>query len=194
MIYEKEITVEVACGFQELERILSENNFEIKEDYRVVDIYMVKNDCLIDNNYLDVLKKCVLIRNIIENDKETKQITYKYKEFDDFGEIIKQGKINCKVESIEDAKKLLEFIGYNQLIKIVDCIYVYANDVSELSVQLVNDKHIYIEVEEKCNFIDKSYNDIEEMKKVIKDYNIPIVDNNYFVKKAEIELKEKFLG
>ena len=67
---------------------------------------------------------------------------------------------------------------------------VYSNDVDEFAVQVVNNKHIYIEIEEKGNYIEKTYKSIDEMIEVIKKYEIPIKNENYFVKKAEIELKE----
>ena len=69
---------------------------------------------------------------------------------------------------------------------------VYANDKDELVIQEVNNKHIYIEIEDKCHYTKIVYNSIDEMKEVIKKYSIPIKNNNYFVKKAEIELKETY--
>lgn len=67
---------------------------------------------------------------------------------------------------------------------------VYSNGNDEFVVQIVNNKHLYIEIEEKCNYTDKIYKTIDEMIDVIKKYDIPIKGDNYFVKKAEIELKE----
>lgn len=46
-------------------------------------------------------------------------------------------------------------------------IIVYANESTELAVQLINNKHIYIEIEEKCNYVDKVFSDIEEMKETL---------------------------
>ncbi len=190
MVYENEITVEVDTNLENLKSILINNKFKIKEEYDVVDHYMLRKDYKINENNLDILKNCILIRKIIEDKKTTNLLTYKYKEYNDSNEIIKQGKINCKVDSTIAAQELLEAIGYYKLIEINDHIIVYANEMTELSVQLVNNKHIYIEIEEKCNFIDKTYESIEDMKEEINKYQIPIKDNNYFVKKAEIELME----
>lgn len=67
---------------------------------------------------------------------------------------------------------------------------VYATDKDELVIQNVNNKHIYIEIEDKCNYANKFYNSVDEMKSVIINNNIPIKNNNFFVKKAEIELQE----
>ena len=41
--------------------------------------------------------------------------------------------------------------------EIKDHITVYANNDTELSVQQVNNKHTYIEIEDKCHFINKTY-------------------------------------
>lgn len=79
---------------------------------------------------------------------------------------------------------------YEELLRINDHLIVYANQVDEIAVQLVNDKYIYIEIEQACHRIDRVYNGIEEMKNVITKYAIPIKENNYYVKKAEIELRE----
>ncbi len=79
---------------------------------------------------------------------------------------------------------------YEELLRIDDHIIVYANQEDEIAVQLVNDKHIYIEIEEKCYTINRVYRNIEEMKNVIAKYTIPMKENNYYVRKAEIELRE----
>lgn len=190
MIYEKEITVEVDCGIKELEDILKLNNFDKKEEYDLIDCYMIKKGYDSNLDGLEILKQCILIRDVIEENKETRLITYKYKKYDDNGDILVQGKVNCKIESIDEAQQLFEAIGYFKLLEIRDHITVYVNDDTELSVQEVNNKHVYIEIEDKCNYINKSYSNIEEMKYDISKYNIPVKDNNYFVKKALIELNE----
>ena len=192
MIYENEITVEVDCDEQELLNILKINKFKKKEQYDLIDYYLIKKDYDTNLDEIELLKQCILIRHIIEENNEIKMITYKYKEIDEKGDIIKQGKINCKIDSIKDVIKIFEAIGYTKIIEIKDHISVYANKDTELSVQQVNNKHIYIEIEEKSHFINKSYSSIDEMKKEFQKYNIPIKDNNYFVKKAIIELKENY--
>ena len=160
------------------------------EVYDLNDIYLInKNDK--ENDYLLMLNKCVLIRDIIEKNKETKVLTYKYKEYNNLKEIKKQSKINVYIDDIENMKLLLEKLNFEELIKINDHMLVYANETDELVIQNVNNKHIYIEIEDKCNYANRFYKSIDEMKKVITKYQIPIKNNDYFVKKAEIELNEK---
>lgn len=191
MNYENEITVEVNTNMNDLIKILESKGFKLKEAYNLNDIYLInKRDK--NNDYLQVLNKCVLIRHIIEDDKENKLLTYKYKEYNKNKEITKQGKINVKVDDIDNSKLLFEKLGFEELIKIYDKLYVYATDRDELVVQSVNNKHIYVEIEDKCHYANRIYNSVDEMKAVIIDNSIPIKNNNYFVKKAEIELQEMY--
>lgn len=192
MNFENEITVLVNSELNDIKKYLSNLGFKVMEKYCVNDIYMI-NKCYVDNEHsLELLKKCVLIRNIIDESGSKKFLTYKYKEYNDKEEIIKQGKINVKVDSIDNSRKLLEALNFEKLISINDNLTVYSNGVDEIVLQYVNNKHVYIEIEDKCNYIDKKYNSIEEMIDVIKKYNIPIKDDNYFVKKAYIELSEVY--
>ena len=64
-------------------------------------------------------------------------------------------------------------------INYTDFIGTWHNDADHQSymyIQNVNGKHIYIEIEEKCCFIDKHYNSIQEMKNVIELYRIARID------------------
>ena len=189
MNYENEITVEVDTSLEEVINILETKGFKLKEVYDLNDIYLINKNNK-KGDYLSMLKNCVLIRNVIEEEKEKKLLTYKYKEYNDNKEITKQGKIVVKIDDIENSKLLFEKLGFEELIRINDHMFVYATDKDELVIQNVNNKHIYIEIEDKCNYADRFYNSIDEMKKVIIENNIPIKNNNYFVKKAEIELQE----
>ena len=55
-----------------------------------------------------------------------------------------------------------------------------------MAVQLVNDKYIFIEMESDEN----NKKSIEELEKDLLSYNLSIDKNNFFVKKAEMMLKE----
>ena len=191
MKYEDEITIEVDSTLSNVKSILERNNFKVKEKYTVNDIYMIKSDDDLKDNYLDNLKHCLLIRNILAENKDRKVITYKYKEYNDKEEIVKQGKIDLEIVSIDEAKKFLEAINYEEYVRVYDNLTVYANDTSELILQEVGN-HIYIEMEANCDYIDRTYKDANEMIEDIKKYNIPIRGSNYYVKKAEVALKEKY--
>lgn len=188
MIVDNEITVLVTSTYEKLHKILLENNFSVKEEYRLNDIYMIDESMdILRCNILDVLKRCILVRDIIGIKKV---LLYKYKKYDDKGDILEQGKVECPVYDIEKAIKFMESINYKQLFKIYDKCIVYANDRTELVVQLVNDKYMFIEMEQTCEYIDRKYSNVEELKNDLNSYNLPIDKNNYFVKKAELILRE----
>ena len=110
-----------------------------------------------------------------------------YKEYDENENIINQGKSKVQVINREDAKTFLNTVGYKELIRVIDNIEVYEKDGLELCVEDVNDKYLFIEIEEN-----EKYNTIEKMIKALDDTKIDYDKNNYFVKKAKIIFEEKY--
>lgn len=192
MKYDNEITVEVDLSLDELINLLLDRGFKKREEYTINDIYMVDKNCSMETSYLEVLKHCILIREIRGEKRCRNVLTYKYKEFNEKNEIIKQGKINVGIDNNENAKEFFETIGYKKLVTIKDEVTVFEDGNMEFCVQHVNNKHVYIEIEQKSNYIDKFYSSTDEIIKAFNMYNIPIKRKDYFVKKAEIELKEKY--
>ena len=185
---EIEITVRVNVSYEKLEEELKQNNFIKKEEYIVNDSYLINSLINItDMKSLDILKKCVLVRDIVGI---LKQLLYKYKKYDNNGNIIEQGKIKCPVTDINKAMEFMNAIGYEKLFNIYDKCIVFANDKTELVVQLVNDKYIFIEMESEPQYINRKYENVEELKDDICSYNLSIDKSNFFVKKAELILNE----
>lgn len=185
---EIEITVRVNVSYEKLKEELKQNNFIRKEEYIVNDSYLINSLINItDMKSLDILKKCVLVRDIVGI---LKQLLYKYKKYDNNGNIIEQGKIKCPVTDINKAMEFMNAIGYEKLFDIHDKCIVFTNDKTELVVQLVNDKYIFIEMESEPQYINKKYENVEELKDDICSYNLSIDKSNFFVKKAELILNE----
>ena len=185
---EIEITVRVNVSYEKLKEELKQNNFIKKEEYIVNDSYLINSSINItDMKSLDILKKCVLVRDIVGI---LKQLLYKYKKYDNNGDIIEQGKIKCPVTDINKAMEFMNAIGYEKLFDIRDKCIVFANDKTELVVQLVNDKYIFIEMESEPQYIKRKYENVEELKDDICSYNLSIDKSNFFVKKAELILNE----
>lgn len=188
MKIETEITVTVKCDYDTLKKELEKNNFKIVEEYEIKDIYMIdKNIDLKQLSTLDILKKCILVRDIVDIKKS---LLYKYKEYAENWDIIKQWKVECPITDISKATDFMESINYKQLFKIYDKCIVFANNETELVVQAVNDKYLFIEMETNCEHIDRKYNSEQEMIDDLNSYNLPIDNSNYFAKKAEIILKD----
>jgi inorganic diphosphatase len=188
MKYENEITVQVTCSYEELHNILIKQGFKIIEKYTIIDEYLINKFIDISNkNSLDILKECVIVRNIKNKEKE---LLYKYKEYNDLGDIVKQAKVICKINDVKEAINFMKTIGYKELIHIKNNSVVYTNGKTEFAVQLVNDKYIFIELEDKSEYLNRIYSSIDDMKKELSSYNIPIIKDNYFAKKAVIVLEE----
>lgn len=188
MKMEKEITMLVTSDYNTLKQKLESQGFSIKEEYEINDNYMIdKNIDLRSLSKLEILQNCILVRDIINIKKV---LLYKYKKFASNGDILEQGKIECPIEDILKGINFMESINYKKLFKIYDKCIVFANNETELVVQLVNNKYIFIEMESNCEYIDRKYNSINEMKDDINRYNLPIDKSNYFIKKAELILDE----
>ena len=78
MIFENEITVEVNSNLEKLQQLLKKNNFKIMKVYDLIDIYMVPKNINKNDNYLEILNRCVLIRNVVSKTSNRKIITYFY--------------------------------------------------------------------------------------------------------------------
>ena len=188
MKMETEITVLVKTDYNTLKRELEKNGFQLIKEYEVKDDYMISNDVNLSNlTKLEILQKCILVRDVVNIEKK---LLYKYKKYDSNGDIIEQGKVECPVLDINNAIVFMKSINYKQLFKIYDKCLVFANKETELIVQLVNDKYIFIEMESICDHIKRKYNSIDELKEDLNRYNLPIDNSNYFVKKAELILNE----
>ena len=188
MQMETEITVLVKSDYDTLKKELEQNGFVIKEQFVLRDIYLLNNKINISNmDSLDILKNCVLVREVIGIEME---LVYKYKKYDNNGDILEQGKVECPITDVKKAIQFMDAIEYKELFIINDKCIVFANDRTELMVQLVNNKYIFIEMEAKCKYIDKVYANIDGLKEDICSYNLSIDKSNFFVKKAEIILNE----
>lgn len=184
MQMEKEITVLVNSDYETLQKDLYEKGFKIEEEFNFNDVYMLDERVDISNmNYLDILKNCILVRNSVGIEME---LLYKYKKYDVNGDILEQGKVKCPITDVDKAVRFMETIHYKRMFDINDDCIVYTNGKNKLAVQLVNDKNIFIEMESDENN-DES---VDEMKEDILSYNLSIDESNFFVKKAELMLKE----
>ncbi len=190
MIYGKEITVLVHSSYDELNKALLKNGFNAIETYSLKDIYMIKKNIdVFQSNYRNILKNCILVRNVIGIEKI---LLYKHKKYDEQSNILEEGKVECPIEDVDKAVEFMKTINYKVLMNINDECTVYSNNSIELVVQKVNDKHIFIEMEDSFSSSDIIFDSTINMINEINKYNLPIKKDNYFVSKAEIILKEQY--
>jgi len=183
-----EITVKVTSSKKELISILESKNFTSGRTFSLNDYYFIPNNLDINNTSTrEILAKAIIVRDIFENNEYIKKITYKIKNFDDNGNILNQKSINCNITNIEEAKDLLTAIGYKEIMNIKENNVVYSKNKLELAVKEVINGDILIEVETEPN---TEFDTIDKLKLTVSNLEIPILPNEFFIKKAEIELNK----
>lgn len=186
-----EITVKLKCNIEEISEKLEKNNFTVVEKFYLHDKYFIPKALnLKDLTSREILSKAILLRNFDEEIPNIKQykFTFKRKQIDNDGTILKQDKVECEIANIEDGEKFLKAIGYTEIINIKEHDIVY--EKNGLKIALIDiengDKLIEAETVDDNEEIDT----IEKVKQKIEKLNIPIDESNYFVKKAEIKLEK----
>jgi predicted adenylyl cyclase CyaB len=183
-----EITVKAICSKEKLISVLIKKGFTSGRTFTLDDYYFIPKELDIKNlDTREIISKCIIIRDIFDNNIHSKEITYKIKEFNDNGDILSQKAINCDIYDIEQAKLLLESVGYKQIMNIKEDDIIYLKDGLELAIKDIKNGDILIEVETEPN---SDFDTINKLKNVITNLEIPIVANEFFVKKAEIELNK----
>lgn len=183
-----EITVKIKYNLDELYNILEKKDFKIVDKFSMDDAYFVPNEIDLDKtNSREILMQAVLVRDITGkiSNRRTKKMTFKIKNFDEYGNILSQSAVNCDILNTDDAKRLLNAIGYQEIMNIKENDIVYEKDGLQLAIKDIENGDNLIEVETTES---ADLNTIEKLIKKINEIEIPIYTDNYFVKKAEIEL------
>lgn len=185
-----EITLKIKCELNEFYEIMKKKGFKVIDKFRLDDTYFIPKDLKLNKtNIRYILSKAVLVRDITDeiSDEKTKLITFKIKEFDENGKILNQESVNCKIYDIEDAKKLLKAIGYKEIMNIIEDDVVYEKEGFEIAIKDIKNGDKLIEIETTDN---EELDTIEKLIKKVNELEIPIYTDNYFVKKAEVELEK----
>lgn len=185
-----EITLKIKCELNEFYEIMKKKGFKVIDKFRLDDTYFIPKDLKLNKtNIRYILSKAVLVRDITDeiSDEKTKLITFKIKKFDENGKILNQESVNCKIYDIEDAKKLLKAIGYKEIMNIIEDDVVYEKEGFEIAVKDIKNGDNLIEIETTDN---DELDTIEKLIKKVNELEIPIYTDNYFVKKAEVELEK----
>lgn len=191
-----EITVRIKCSLDEMYNILKNKGFNIVDKYNLEDIYYIKRDCNVKKQLISkLLERYILIRKITQfvpsgfkDSYNINLLVLKNKDIALDGTIKNQQKKECEIQSIEQGKEFIEALGYKQLIVIREKTLVYGKGELKLAIKDIEKGENLIEIETVENF--PELDSIEKIKQKINELQIPIDTNDYFVKKAEIELKK----
>lgn len=176
--------------------ILKNKGFNIVDKYNLEDIYYIKKDCNVKKQLISkLLERYILIRKITQfvpsefkDSYNINLLVLKNKDIALDGTIKNQQKKECEIQSIEQGKEFIEALRYKQLIVIREKTLVYGKGELKLAIKDIENGENLIEIETVENF--PELDSIEKIKQKINGLQIPIDTNDYFVKKAEIELKK----
>lgn len=185
-----EITVKIKGDLIEFYKTVEKKGFKLVDEFSMDDTYLIPTSLDVDNTTTrDILSKAVLVRDIRGKTarRTTKKITFTIKNFDTKGNILNQESINCDIVNTEDAKKLLQVLGYREIMNIKEDDKVYEKDGFELAIKDIKNAEKLIEIETENN---EEFNTIDKLIRKVNEIDIPIYKDNYFVKKAEIELNK----
>lgn len=191
-----EITVRVNESKESAKAKLIKNGFVQTSDEYGHDIYMTRDlDKLNKDNILDLLNESIILRHHYGNYREERKwILSKNKSYKD-DNVISEEIISVQIDDIDKMKKILENLGYKELIQKKQ----YFNDMTKDNIvfilEEVDDIGLLIEYENKNDFSNKTDEEVLEekrkMHKIIKDMGINISDD-FDIKKAYNLIIEKY--
>jgi predicted adenylyl cyclase CyaB len=188
-VREVELTIQVLEDFNDVIEKVEGQGFLLVEKYYMKDYYMIHKSVDLSSDNYDILKKCLLIRKIVD-DNPKNYLTYKNKNYDENGKIISQNKIKTKIDSVDDVKNMLEIVDHVMLFEIENNSAVYKKDNVEFVVQnITNPKGVFIEIE--ANEEELMENNDENIKEILKEKLDKLqlrTTGDYEVKKAIIAL------
>ena len=167
---ETEITVQVFNELNELKILLKTKGFEIVEEYEIHDYYFSKLPINYLSNlpYPDLIRNSFLVRDIKDSNPKIK-IVYKDKILDEFGNVISEEKISCKVDNLENILKILKMVEIECWCELKQKMIIYKKDEVAFAVQIIDGLGIFIEYEEDETMINLS--EYEKIKLMLDNLN-----------------------
>lgn len=183
-----EITVKIKCDINVFYDTIEKRGFKNIDHFNLDDTFFISNDLDIDSmTTREILSKAVLVRKVTYDYKVVKLITFKKKKFDEKGNILDQQNIECNILKIDEAKRLLNAMGYKEIMRIVENDLVFKKDNVQFAVKDIVDGDKLLEMEMGFN---ESFSTLSQIEEKMKELDIPVYTDNFFVKKAEIELNK----
>ena len=173
-----EITCEVFEKVEKIKNTLLEKGFKYIETFTLDDIYMYNKD----NNQFFIkdgkISDTLIIRNVSEDDKK---IICKKRNYDNDGLEIDTDKTVLKVKDIDASEKLLNILGYERYLRMIDTNYMYESENYIAYIQEIKDLGIFLEIELKDT---NNYSTVYDLINYTKELNLKI-GNKFDIRKAE---------
>lgn len=191
-----ELTVKVRDSKEVVKQKLIEHGFKQVTDEYGSDIYFSNEiEKLNKNNILEILNKSLLVRHHYgEYRPERKFLVFKDKKYKN-NEIVKEEIIKTQIEDIDSMMRILEKMGYKELIRKKQHFNDFTNEKITLILEDVEEMGLLIEYENNNDFSDINDDEIlkikKEMYEEIKSYGINLEEFKD-IKKAYELIKEKY--
>ena len=190
-----EITVRLKCNIQEMCNLLENKNFIVTDEYCLNDTYFIPKELDLENiTHREIISKAIILREITEtmSNQQIVKLVFKTKQIDINGDILSQKKYECEILNVKDGETFINSIGYKKLMTIKEYDKSYERDDFKITIKDVENGEKLIEIETVED--NKELDTIEKIKDKVNQLKLPLDTNDYFVKKAEIALKNILLG
>ena len=190
-----EITVRLKCNIKEMCNLLENKNFIVTDEYCLNDTYFIPKELDLENiTHREIISKAIILREITEtmSNQQIVKLVFKTKQIDINGDILSQKKYECEILNVKDGETFINSIGYKKLMTIKEYDKSYEKDDFKIINKDVENGEKLIEIETVED--NKELDTIEKIKDKVNQLELPLDTNDYFVKKAEIALKNILLG
>ena len=190
-----EITVRLKCNIKEMCNLLENKNFIVTDEYCLNDTYFIPKELDLENiTHREIISKAIILREITEtmSNQQIVKLVFKTKQIDINGDILSQKKYECEILNVKDGETFLNAIGYKKLMNIKEYDKSYEKDDFKITIKDIENGEKLIEIETVED--NKELDTIEKIKNKVNQLELPLDTNDYFVKKAEIALKNILLG
>ena len=172
-----EICVQAYTTLEELQRKLENAGFEFVENYNNSDTYFsILNENDVENvDYKTLLDSSLIVRHIVGDSCDIKNLVYKKKTLDENGNVVKEIKTKLKIDDIDKAKQMFSSLGLTCWCDYINHNYEYKKGEISIIVQYVDSLGLFIEIEEFNSIKDKS--DKEKfaiLKDIVNSLNLPL--------------------
>ena len=190
-----EITVRLKCNIKEMCNLLENKNFIVTDEYCLNDTYFIPKELNLENiTHREIISKAIILREITEtmSNQQIVKLVFKTKQIDINGDILSQKKYECEILNVKDGETCINSIGYKKLMTIKEYDKSYEKDDFKITIKDIENGEKLIEIETVED--NKELDTIEKIKDKVNQLELPLDTNDYFVKKAEIALKNILLG
>lgn len=180
-----EITCEVYDDIPHIKEELEKHNFHYVEEFTLDDIYMHNPETGEFTQNKGKITDTLIIRYVNENDKK---IICKKRNYDSKGRQKGTEKTMLKIQNMKEAEKLLNMLGYNRFLRMIDKNYMYEHENYIAYIQNVEGLGTFLEIEAKSK--ENIEAEIQKLIELIKTFKLKI-GINFDVRKAELLYKKE---